>query len=255
MTVLRTGFGRNALRMALVAGGLSVLGACAAPPPPPPAPPVAVPSRPVPPRGASPAMVIPAVATNGVRQTVNANLTPAQRTWNLRSAYVVASLNCLGPQYASILDGYKNFLKVHSGDLKSVNSRVESEWRAREGSGFKRARDSYTTQVYNYFALPPTLPKFCNAAMDMSAASLSVPRGQLDNFAANQLPRLEAVFDEFYRSFEQYKVDVAAWDAQYGATYGGIYGASPTRNLSAQYQATATQAPTVGSGPVVQPTP
>ncbi|MCB2051454.1 MAG: hypothetical protein KDE63_08495, partial [Novosphingobium sp.] len=251
------GFGKNTFRMALVAGGLSVLGACAAPPPPPPPPPpkpIAVPSRPVPPGGASPGMVIPAVAANGIRQTVNANLTPAQRTWNLRSAYVVASLNCLGPRYVSILDGYKNFLKVHGGDLKSVNNRVESEWRAREGSGYKRARDSYTTQVYNYFALPPTLPDFCNAAVDMSNASLSVPRGQLDNFAANELPKLESVFDTFFRSFEQYRVDLANWDAQYGPMYGGAYGASPTRNLSAQYPAAGSHsASSAIGGPVSQP--
>lgn len=228
------------LRMVAAAAGFAALGACATPPPPPPPPPppVAVPYRPVPPGGASPTMVIPAVGADGVRQTVNAYISPAQRTWNLRSAFVVASLNCLSAQHAGILDGYKRFLVTHKAELARTNLAVEGEWKKKHGTGYQRVRDTYTTQVYNYFALPPTLPKFCNAALAMSNDSLSVAPGNLDAFSLQALPKLELVFDEFYRSFEQYRVDLASWDAKYGS----LYGAPATRRLSADYGASTAPA-------------
>lgn len=228
------------IRTLAVAASLSALAGCVTPPPPPPPPPpqVATPARPVPPNGASPTMFIPPRGPDGLRPTVNANISSAQRSWNLRSAYVVAALNCLDPQYTAILEGYKRFLDTHKKELNGINRTVESEWKAKLGSGYQRARDSYTTQVYNYFALPPTLPNFCNAALQMSNDSLSVPQGQLDAFAFQALPKLEAVFDDFYSSFEQYRVNVALWDTQYGA----LYGQPQTVRLSADYPVPSGQA-------------
>lgn len=232
----------NKIRTGAAAAGLAALAACATPAPPPPPPPavVQIPYRPVPPGGAAPQMVIPPVGADGVRQTVNANISTAQRTWNLRSAYVVASLNCLGAEYTPILEGYKRFLDMHGRDLGKVNAAVEREWKDRHGNGYKRARDSYTTQVYNYFALPPALPQFCNAALKMSEESLSVAPGQLDAFAFTALSGLEAVFDQFYRDFDQYRVELAQWDAQYGAQYGPAR-SSQTGQLSAGYPAVSGQ--------------
>jgi hypothetical protein len=176
-------------------------------------------------------MYIPPVDGAGVRQTVNANISAGQRIWNLRSAFVVASLNCLDPVYAPILDGYKRFLVSHKRELARTYDVVEKEWKTSHGTTYKRDRDSYTTQVYNYFALPPTIHEFCNTALQMSNDSLSVAPGQLDAFAMQQLPKLEAVFDNFFRAFEQYRVNVALWDSQYGA----LYGQPQTVRLSADY--------------------
>ena len=115
-------------RQRLLLGGaiaiLSVLAACApkAPPPPPPPPPpkpvVYIPPRPRPPISAPAGVAVPPLGANGVRQTVNANLSPTQATWNFRSAYNVAALNCLKPEHADILVGYRAFLKSHARGLK-----------------------------------------------------------------------------------------------------------------------------------------
>ena len=76
------------------------------------------------------------------------------------------------------------------------------------------------TQVYNYFALPPALPAFCDAALAISNETLVLAPADLDLFATGALPRLEYVFDNFFGAFERYRIDVAMWDAQYGARYG-----------------------------------
>jgi hypothetical protein len=165
-------------------------------------------------------MFVPAKDALGVRQTINANLTPAQKTWNLRSAMNVAALNCLEPQHAMILENYKVFLKAHAKGLSSANRMLDAEFREKYGPTYRGMRDVYMTQVYNYFALPPTLPRFCDASLAVSTELAATPAGSLESFAAGALPRLEAVFDDFFGAFEQYRINVAQWDAQYGPRYG-----------------------------------
>lgn len=208
----------------LAAGVTIALAACApkAPPPPPPPPPapvpvVVIPPRPTPPNGAAPTLVVPPMGANGVRQTVNASISTAQTTWNLRSAYNVAALNCLAPQHAEILIGYRAFLRTHARALTAANRAVDSEFRARHGSRFIAPREAYMTQVYNYFAFPPTLDAFCDAALVMSREGQAISPREMDAFAARSLPQLEAVFDSFFRRYEQYRIDLASWDAQYSS--------------------------------------
>lgn len=212
-------------RQRLLLGGavaiLSVLAACApkAPPPPPPPPPpkpvVYIPPRPQPPLGAPRGLEVPRIGADGVRQTVNHNLIPAQATWNFRSAYNVAALNCLKPQHADILIGYRAFLKAHARGLKAANRSVDGDFRKRFGATFIRPRESYMTQVYNYFAYPPTLVGFCDATLAVSRESITVKPADLTGFSSRSLARLEMVFDQFYRSYEQYRADAALWDAKY----------------------------------------
>ena len=38
--------------------------------------------------------------------------------------------------------------------------------------------------------------------------------------ATSALARFEGVFANFFREYEQYRVNSAAWDARYGARYG-----------------------------------
>lgn len=218
-----TGFRRLSLPLvvlaavsALVPAGVEAKPAAAAP-----APARVIPARPVPPMGAVASMPIPAVDASGVRQTVNANLTPAQKTWNLRSAMNVAALNCAGAKYAPILGAYKALLGTHARSLAATNRAVEKEFRDRYGAAsYLARRDAYMTKVYNYFALPPARPDFCDAALVVGSELLTVAPGGLDNFAALALPRIEQVFENFFRAFERYKVEVAAWDAQYGSMFG-----------------------------------
>jgi hypothetical protein len=175
-----------------------------------------IPPRPTPPLWAPATLTIPAVDARGVRQTINAKNTPVQTTWNFRAAYNVAALNCRDVKYDPVLAGYKAFLKTHVVGLNAANRGVDAGYRARYGAAFVRPREAYMTQVYNYYSFPPTLSLFCDAALAMSLESKTVMPAQLNSFAATQLPRLDAVFENFYRAYEQYRIDVAAWDAKYG---------------------------------------
>jgi hypothetical protein len=215
------------LKRTICVGGITILvialAACAPvpPPPPPPSPPprpvaVVIPPRPVPPLGASPISVIPPLAASGLHQTVNTGIASAQITWNFRSAYNVAALNCLQSQHAEILPGYSAFLTKHTRALRTANTGVDSLFRLRHGAAFVRQREAYMTQVYNFYAFPPTVSNFCDAALVIGREAQAVPVGGLDAFAAQALPRLDAVFENFFRAYEQYRIDLAAWDARYG---------------------------------------
>ena len=198
----------------------AVLAACASQPvaPPPPKPvAVVIPPRPYPPMGASPNFVTPPVDANGVRHTVNVGLSSEETVWNLRSAYNVAALNCTKPEHAAILAGYGAFLKNNSRTLSSINRKLDRDYRAEHGSKYIHARERFQTQVYNYFAFPPTLPAFCDAVLAMSRQVQAAPPKDLNAFAAAELPQLDSVFGEFFNSYDQYRSDLAAWEARYGA--------------------------------------
>lgn len=214
-----TGFGNRQLWMAGTAlAGFAGLAGCApkpAPAPPPPPVVVVIPPQPMPPRGAAPSLQVPPRDAMGLRQTVNLNISAAQTLWNLRSAYNVAALNCMKPEHAQIVINYRAFLKSHLKGLNAANKAVDSEFKAKYGARFIPPREAYMTQVYNYFALPPTLPAFCDAALAMSNEAATVPTAELETFAARSLPNLERVFLDFYTSFDQYRADLAAWQARY----------------------------------------
>jgi len=135
-----------------------------------------------------------------------------------------------------VLENYKILLRRHSRELSRANRDLGREYRAEHGSKYRKVQDSYMTRVYNYFALPPTLPQFCDTALELSHEVAQVAPGGLKEYAATGLPRMEAVFQKFYQDYEQYRVDLAAWDARYGAGSLPVYGqATATRNLNAQY--------------------
>ncbi|HEX7751173.1 MAG TPA: hypothetical protein VF440_02120 [Novosphingobium sp.] len=207
---------------AAVAGSLAALAACAPkapPPPPPPPPPMVVPPRPTPPNGASPLLITPPTDATGLRHSVNRNITPAQTLWNLRSGYNVAALNCMAPKHAEILTNYRAFLRAHSKTLAAANRKVDAEFRKTYGARFIAPREKYMTEVYNHFALPPTLPDFCDAVLAMSRDALTVKSADLEAFAARSLPNVEVVYDEFYRRYDAYKAALADWEARFGYLY------------------------------------
>jgi hypothetical protein len=187
-------------------------------PPPPPPPPayVYVAWKPVPPEWASPNITYKPLGPDGLRLTVNRNISPAQTLWNLRSGYNVAALNCRKPEHAEILVNYRTFLKAHAKELRAANGKVDAEFRAKHGAGFVKHREKYMTEVYNHFAIPPVQPAFCNAALAMSNDAKTVKATKLSGFAVTALPSLEIVFDDFYKRFDQYRSDMAAWEAKWG---------------------------------------
>jgi len=224
----RTSFGLAVTTL----GAAAVLAGCApkpAPPPPPPPPAPApvvkaepVPYRPLPPGGAHYVMEMPAKGPDGRRITVNSNLTDDQMVWNLRSAWNVAALNCLAPEYDPILQGYRTFLTRHAKPLKAVNDRIEKSYASR----FKVrreamvARDGYTTRVYNFFAEPAARAGFCRAALDMANRGAAAPQTDPLTFARANFAGLMAPFEQFFDEYEAYQQAAAEWDAKWGAMYG-----------------------------------
>jgi hypothetical protein len=176
---------------------------------------IMVPARPTPPLGVTDSFIVPTLSATGERQTINVGITPMQTTWNFRSAYNVAALNCRDTKYDPVLTGYRAFIRTHAVGLRRANAGVDANFRARYGARFVAPREAYMTQVYNFYSFPATLDKFCEAALLMSVDAAKVTRVGMPAFAAAQLPKLDLVFEDFYRSFEQYRIDVAAWDAQY----------------------------------------
>lgn len=220
------------------------------PPPPPPAPAqkwIFVPWKPSPPNNASPNFVTPPLAADGLRVSVNRNISPAQTTWNLRSGYNVAALNCLDPKHAQIVVNYRAFLRTHAKALRAANLKIDSEWRAKYGASFVRNREKFMTEVYNRFAMPPTLPSFCDAALAMSNDAKLVKVGALEPFAATSLPSLEIVFDDFYRRYDQYKVDLAAWETKW---VGYTPGTNILVPVTSPLAMNATVVPAVAAGPL-----
>ena len=219
------------------------------PPPPPPPPPIIVyiPPRPTPPLGASPLFKVPPLGLDGTRQNINTKIGPVQTVWNLRSAYNVAALDCLRPEHAEILVGYKRFLKIYKVGLLKANRGVDADYRKRFGTAFIRPREAYMTQVYNYYAFPPTLPNFCDAALAMARESMTLKPLGLTAFAQRYVPQFDLVYENFYRSYDQYKSDAAAWDAKYAPVTVIVPVAVPS--------AGPKPAATVGAAPPPKPMP
>ena len=187
-----------------------------APPPPPPRPlAIMVPPRPVPPGGAAPNLLVPPVDASGLRYSVNRNITPAQTVWNLRSAWNVAALNCHDPRHADVLVNYRTFLKTHAKGLTKANRTVDAEFKAKYGSRFIAPREKYMTEVYNHFALPPTMNEFCTAVQAVGRDAMAVKPAELEAFSVRSLPNVEVVFDDFYRKYEKYRMELADWQRKY----------------------------------------
>ena len=198
----------------------TVLSACAPTPAPVKPRPVAkYQGRPYPPMGASPNLATPQALADGTRQTVNSNLSPEQTAWNLRSAFNVAALNCQKPEHAPILTSYGDFLRSHKSELASINRSLDNNFRNNHGKSYIRKREATQTQVYNYFALPPTIPALCNATLAMGQDLKAVSRGRLTASAPAALAKLEAIFLEFFDSYDRYQRDFVQWQRDYIAKY------------------------------------
>lgn len=221
---MRMRFTMRHAALAAAFGTTILLAGCGekAPPPaplPPPPPPVVIviPPKPTPPNGASANLAVPPADAAGLRYSVNRNITPAQTLWNLRSAYNVAALNCHDPRHVDILTNYKAFLKAHQATLTKANKTVDGEFRKKYGASFIAPREKYMTEVYNHFALPPTMSEFCTAVLAVSRDALVIKSAELEGFAARSLPNIEVVFDDFYRRYDDYRVRLSEWQAKYAA--------------------------------------
>jgi hypothetical protein len=198
---------RAPLALTVAAAGAVLMSACTtpAPPPPPPPPPPpqvveTVPYRPLPPGGASYVMKIPPMGPDGKRITVNSNLNDDRLVWHLRSAWNVAALNCLAPEFDPILQGYRAFLTNNTRTLKVVNDRIEKTYldRLKARRAAIVARDGDSTQVYNFFANPAARSGFCLAALDVANRYLAAQKTPPLAFAQENFQILLVPLENFF---------------------------------------------------------
>jgi hypothetical protein len=237
----------------MLAAGAALMAACTtpAPPPPPPPPPPpqvveSVPYRPLPPGGASYVMKIPPLGPDGKRITVNSNLNDDRLVWHLRSAWNVAALNCLAPEYEPILQGYRTFLTNNVRTLKGVNDRIEKTYldRFRARRDAVVARDGESTQVYNFFANPAARSGFCLAALDVANRYIAADKTQPLPFAKENFQILLVPLESFFNEYETYQRAAAEWDEKYGERYGA---SQPGWIATQQARANGEEVPTYTS--------
>jgi len=205
--------------------GVSFLAACQpkviAPAPAPPAPvivaPPPIPSIPLPPLGAAAGLTIPLLDADGTRSSPNKGIGPEQTLWHVRSAYNVAALTCQQGSWKQMAQDYNAFLKKHDTRLRRANRLIEAKYqRENKGRAGRRARDTDITSLYNYFSLPPVKTRFCSTMFDKAAELSQLSSTELIDYAQITLPQIDAIFTDFYDSYEVYERDLADWNAKYG---------------------------------------
>ncbi|MFM2411567.1 MAG: hypothetical protein RL481_2395 [Pseudomonadota bacterium] len=185
------------------------------PPPPPP--------MPLPPGGAASSTKLPAYGVDGVRTTPNRGLSRDEAIWNFRAAINVAALNCQGPVWGAIAQNYNRLIIVHKVQLGKSNTAVDNEYRKRfVGQNALRVRDTRTTELYNYFALPPVREEFCNTGLQKSQEALSVPLASFADYAITSLNDVDAIFLRFYDAYAQYERDLADWKLKNAPPAAGV---------------------------------
>ncbi|MGL5839982.1 MAG: hypothetical protein ACRCY3_15930 [Sphingorhabdus sp.] len=241
----------------LVIGLVAAVSACAPAPkkivvtpvPTLPPPPVVIPPKPLPPGGAAVTMVVPPFGIDGVRVTPNRGLTQEENIWHLRSALNVAALNCQGLIWGEIAQNYNKYLQVHKARLAKANKAVDAEYVKRfPGQNGLRVRDTKTTDLYNYFALPPVRAEFCDKSLIKSREIIALQSVALPEYSFGALSDVDATFINFYNAYAQYQVDLANWNARYGPP------PAPAPLTAAPVIGPATPAPTpVTTGTVLPP--
>ena len=182
--------------------------------PPPPPPPV----MPLPPGGAAASTKLPPLAADGMRATPNRGLSREETIWNFRAAINVAALNCQGPVWGAIAQNYNRMIIVHKARLTVANTAVDNEYRKRfPAQNALRVRDTRTTELYNYFALPPVREAFCNAALSKSQEAIAVPVAAFPEYAIGGLTDFDTIFLNFYDAYAKYQIDIADWNLQHPA--------------------------------------
>lgn len=186
---------------------IALASACAGPariavsaPPPVAAPPPIRTAAPPAPDGAAANLVIPARLADGSYATPNRTAAASMAAWHLRVALNVAALNCADPAIAS---GYNRFLHLHRHELAQAHHRVS----AVHGSNL----DPQMTRLYNYFAQPPVLARFCATAAPTLHEATMLSTGGLAAFAPQALAAIDRPFTDFYARYDAWRVDLANW--------------------------------------------
>lgn len=231
------------------------------------------PPRPRPPLGAVHGMYIPpADPDTGERTTPNSNIDRDEVIWHYRSAFNVGALNCVSARYVGMSDYYNAFLKNSSGELTRVNKALDARFKAAfPAVNGLRVRDTHTTELYNYFSLPPTIDLLCDLIYSKAPAATTLSDAELYPYAKQVLDDLDAIFIKFYEDYEDYLRRLAEWDALYGVRGevivggGALYSDTPVKpaaisertgasfeNMPAERPTVETTLPATDSGNAAQ---
>lgn len=161
-------------------------------------------TAPLPPDGAAAGLTIPAKLGDGSFATPNRNVSAAAAVWHLRAAFNVAALSC--PD-TSLAPTYNKLLSTHRQALATAHRTLTAE------HGGMASFDPAMTRLYNYFAQPPVLTRFCAQAGPLLHQAAALPAGSLDGFAGTALAAIDRPFGDFYARYDSYRTDLAAWRA------------------------------------------
>ena len=178
--------------------------------------PAVIPPRPTMPADLASAPIMPAMNADGSYATLNHGVSPDEAVWHVRSALNVAALGCRGPQEAGIIANYNALLKAQKAPLAKANAAEIVAYRARHGGDWQTEQDMHMTRLYNFFAQPAAQQRFCEAAIAVGAQAVTVSPDAFQAFAVTALATLEQPFTDVYRSYDNYRHQLAAWDARYG---------------------------------------
>ena len=195
-------------------------------PKPAPAPPVVViPLRPLSPGSAAETQQVPMRDMAGRYLTINSGALAERAFWQLKTGLNVAAIGCRGHDEATLVAAYNQIIKNHTRTIQAAEKKVIADLaKANRTTGVKE-RDRLSTQLFNYFAQPPAQIEFCRRATMLAQTVAATSSAQLFSNAEGHLATLDQPFTDFYAAFERYKIDSAAWDAQYAPRGVGV--ASP----------------------------
>lgn len=202
----------------------------------------APPPAPVPPRPvlatAYQSVRVPPAAPDGGYLTINHGIGPERTIWHVRAALNVAAISCRGPESAALVAAYNGLLASHKALLGKANTAVEAEFKT-QGTDWQDAHDRYMTRLYNFFAMPQASTAFCAVAATLAPRARETDDAAFPAFAETALVELETPFLTVYRTIDDYKVQVADWDARYGpdAPQTAAAATSPSAAPQLAYQA------------------
>ncbi len=119
----------------------------------------------------------------------------ADSVWALRAGLNVAALQCQFSPFLATVPTYNALLRQHSDEMSTAFKTLTGYFVRTKGKAGQRAFDSYATRSNQSWASYDGQVSFCNAAAMVGRKALAVPKGQLAEFAAVELPALRLAVD------------------------------------------------------------
>lgn len=119
----------------------------------------------------------------------------ADNVWALRAGLNVAALQCQFSPFLATVPTYNALLRQHSDEMSDAFKTMTGYFVRTKGKAGQRAFDSYATRANQSWASFDGQVSFCNTAALVGRKALSVPKGQLGEFAAAELPLMRQSVD------------------------------------------------------------